>query len=264
MRRVSKELLNSLINVVEDWLDEGEEDDYDILTEGFTRVIGMYRENEKSWAEREVEIACKKEESAYKRLCYRSALKAYNNLQEDECLGSGIYRTVEILNKLIDRKPLTPIEDTDDAWSHIADTSGLRGEEVNYQCKRMTSLFKYVYPDGTVKYRDLYRAIGVMDFGEGETRWYNYLVNDIVDELYPITMPYAPADKPFKVYCEQFLYDKDNGGDYDTESIRYLIKPDGTRVDIYRYFAYKGNDFVEISQKEYYVRRDKARGKIND
>ena len=39
--------------------------------------------------------------------------------------------------------------------------SGLKGEERNYQCKRMSSLFKYVYADGTVKYRDVDRYHGV-------------------------------------------------------------------------------------------------------
>lgn len=305
MRKISEsmlqeereELWGSLIDVVEDWLEERgftpydfpnddrnfpmnpDEaiiygDDYDILADGFARVIGIDRDNvdgnEKSgmgfWAEKEVEIACKKEkpdrkdgEWDYGCACYESALKAYNSLLEDGHSGFSIGITKNILNRLIDCKPLTPIEDTDDVWNEIADISGLRGEVKNYQCKRMSSLCKYVYPDGTVKYRDLDRAIGVVDFGEGETRWYSGLVSDIVDELFPITMPYMPEDKSYEVYCEEFLYDKDNGRDYDTESIRYLIKPDGTRVNIYRYFAEKENGFVEISQKEYYARKEYAK-----
>lgn len=63
--------------------------------------------------------------------------------------------TKYILNRLIDGKPLTSIEDTEDVWSDITDLSGYRGEIVNYQCKRMSSLFKYVYSDGTVKYHDV-------------------------------------------------------------------------------------------------------------
>ena len=61
--------------------------------------------------------------------------------------------TKHILDRLIDGKVLTPIEDTPDIWNDCA-----RYEyEVGYfvqQCKRMSSLFKYIYDDGTVKYKD--------------------------------------------------------------------------------------------------------------
>ena len=115
-----------------------------------------------SWAEKEIEIACKRERSFwcknddwdYGCACYESALKAYKSLMEDGHSGFSIGMTKHILNSLIDGKPLTPIEDTPDVWSDISDISGLNGEVVNYQCKRMSSLFKYVYADGTVEYKD--------------------------------------------------------------------------------------------------------------
>ena len=115
-----------------------------------------------SWAEREVEIACKREapdrepgEWDYGCACYESALKAFNSLCEDGHSGFSIGMTKQILNRLIECKPLTSIEDTEDVWDNTTDFGGHRGEVANYQCKRMSSLFKYVYVDGSVKYRDV-------------------------------------------------------------------------------------------------------------
>ena len=134
------------------------------------RSIGSCREKSsmERWAENEVVIACRREkpdrkdgEWDYGCACYESALKAFGSLCEDGQSGFSIGLTKAILNRLINNKPLLPIEDTDEVWSDISDMSGLRGEERNYQCKRMSSLFKYVYADGTVKYRDVDRYHGV-------------------------------------------------------------------------------------------------------
>ena len=112
----------------------------------------------KGWAEREVQIACEREnpdrkegEWDYGCACYESALKAFNSLMEDGHSGMSIGFTIQILNRLIAGKPLTLIEDTDDVWEECALNN--RGC-TTYHCNRMYSLFKEVYPDGTVKYHD--------------------------------------------------------------------------------------------------------------
>ena len=81
----------------------------------------------KEWAKREVQIACKREnpdrkegEWDYGCACYESALKAFNSLMEDGHSGMSIGFTIQILNRLIAGKPLTPIEDTDDIWKECA------------------------------------------------------------------------------------------------------------------------------------------------
>lgn len=78
------------------------------------------------WAKKEVEIACKREnpdkkeeEFDYGCACYESALKAFESLCEDGHSGMSIGFTKNILNWLIDGKPLTPIEDTDYIWKEI-------------------------------------------------------------------------------------------------------------------------------------------------
>lgn len=222
----------------------------------------------KKWAEKEIEIACKREnpdrkegEWDYGCHCYESALKAFKSLLEDEHSGLSISITKNILNRLIDVKPLTPIEDTDDIWTlelidkHYTST---------YQCKRMSSLFKYVYSNGNLKYHDIDRVIGV-NIHEPKYAYHNNFINNIIDEMYPITMPYMPYDEPFRVYTEEFLVDKKHG-DFDTRVILYLTRPDGERVEINRYFREPESDieennayygWIEISKEEYEERKSR-------
>lgn len=215
------------------------------------------------WARKEVELACNREapdikpdEWDYGCACYESALKAYESLFEDGHSGMSISITKSILNRLLEGKPLTPIEDTDDAWAD--DRSRIRNDVKTLQCKRMSSLFKYVYSDGTIKYSDVNRMICV-DMDNPRLEYYSKLVRDIIDEMFPITMPYTPG-KPFRVFCKDFLADEKNW-DFDTVGVYYAIKEgiDGPEtIDIYRYFGEKNGKFVEIDAAEYQERENKS------
>ena len=229
------------------------------------RSIGSCREKSsiERWAENEVAIACCREkpdrkdgEWDYGCACYESALKAFHSLCEDGHSGFSIGLTKAILNRLINNKPLLPIEDTNEVWSDISDMSGLKGEECNYQRKRMSSLFKYVYADGTVKYRDVDRYHGV-NINCPDAPYHSGLIDTVMDELYPITMPYMPADRAYKVYTEEFLVDPKNG-DFDTVGILYVITPSLERVEINRYFKEAPNGFAEIDEAEYVKRKMKV------
>lgn len=213
----------------------------------------------KDWAEREVELACKKEnpdrkdgEWDYGCACYESALKAYKSLCEDGHSGFSIGVTKNILVRLIEHKPLTPIEDTDDIWNYVFDRE-CTGAKV-YQCKRMSSLFKEVLPDGTVTYNDTNSAY-MVTVGNPDVSWSNGLVRKIVNEKFPITMPYFPPMKAIRVVCEEFLTDRKNG-DYDTIGILYAVTPDGEKVDVNRFFGETNKGFVEISNEEYLKRKE--------
>lgn len=94
--------------------------------------------------------------------------------------------TQAILVRLLDGQPLTPIEDTDDVWNKCSRPKD--GPEV-YQCKRMSSLFKDIYADGTVKYNDVNSSYCVSIHDSNNTYSYG-LVRRIIDEMFPITMPY--------------------------------------------------------------------------
>ena len=209
------------------------------------------------WAKKEIELACvherrdsTKEENEwdYGCACYESALKAFNSLLEDGHSGASISLTKHVLVRLIEGKPLTPIEDTDDIWT-ILDTTA---DCTTYQCKRMTSLFKKVYSDGTIKYNDINGSYCVNINNSSDT-FHGGFIQNIIDEMFPITMPYWPG-KPIAVYCEDFLSDWNNG-DFDTIGIIYAIKPDGERIDIYRYFKESIRGWDEITVSEYKDRK---------
>lgn len=222
------------------------------------------------WAEREVAIACKREkpdreesEWDYGCACYESALKAFKSLMGDGHSGFSIGFTKQILNRLIDGNPLTPIEDTEDVWVDISSFGGLEEGHKEYQCKRMSSLFKDVYPDGTVNYTDVNR-FECIDVGDPNISYHSGLVNRTMNNYFPVTMPYFPS-KPYKVFCKDFLTDEKNG-DFDTVGILYCIRPDGERVDIFKFFKESDDGFVEITEKEYRERElmDKKRRGVDE
>lgn len=214
------------------------------------------------WAKKEIEIACKKEnpdrkegELDYGCACYESALKAFESLLEDGHSGTSIGFTKQILNRLIDGKPLTPIEDTDDVWNLC--TYQLKDYE-EYQCTRMSSLFKKIYPDGTIEYSDANRVIEI-DIRSGIS-WHNGFISNLIDEKYPIKMPYTPEH--YKVYAEDCLYDPKNG-DFDTMHVIKIKLPNGEYEFVNRYFKEDDNStgFIEINEDEYFERYSKRVGK---
>lgn len=218
------------------------------------------------WAKREVELACKREnpnrkpgEFDYGCACYESALKALNSLAEDGHSVFSMSITKQILNRLIDGKPLTPIEDTDDVWNYSYQTED--GTK-HYQCNRLFSLFKYVRPDGSVYYRDNDRFI-IIDIKNGNA-WCNGAVNKLMEEVIgPIAMPYIPKDEPYRVYREDFLYDPENG-DYDTVALLYYKTPDGERIELNIYLAEKNGDLVRISKGEYEERKSVSERRLTE
>ena len=163
-----------------------------------------------------------------------SALKAFNSLCGDGYSGMSIGFTRAILNRLILGKPLTAIADVPEVWNDVTSMGGPDSNvKERYQCNRMSSLFKDVMNDGTIKYSDIDRSVGIdlkngSSFGTG-------LITRLIDELYPITMPYYPNNDQYVVYCEDWLCNPDNG-DYDTFGIFYLRTPAGDRVDIDRFY----------------------------
>lgn len=208
-----------------------------------------------TWAEREVKLACEKEREKsnnpedwdYGCACYESALKAYKSLCDDGHSGFSFSITRQILDRLMAGEPLTPIEDTPDVWDQCF---RYKDGKTTYQCKRKSSLFKNIDTDGNVTYSDCdaFPCVNVND----KVTCHSGLVNKIMEELFPITMPYTPRGA-IKVYCDDILTDRKNG-DYDTVAIFYAVKPDGEKVEINRFFKAGDKDWVEISHGEYNAR----------
>ena len=219
------------------------------------------------WAERECRIACKrenpnydfdKEESFdYGCSCYKSALKAYKSLCEDGHSGTSWNITKNILMRLMDDMPLTPITEED-----FADGISLVSEDIlrksfglksDVQCSRMPGLFRKETLDGKVKYIDIDRAY----FINIDNPRLTYNSNtDFLDEMFPITLPYYPKKGKYKIYAQDFLVDEKEG-DFDTVGIFYMITPEGERIDLNIYKKYVGNEVIFISKEEYDERYEK-------
>lgn len=230
-----------------------------------------------NWAEQECRIACKKEtpdfnfdseDFDYGCSCYKSALKAYKSLCEDGHSGASFNFTRRILERLMEGQPLTPITDEDfkgegSIYSDEDLTSmGLKSE---IQCPRMSSLFRIETLDGKVSYSDNNRAYCINIEEPSDT--FSSAKDRVVDEFFPITMPYMPQKGKYKVYCQTFLTDKKNG-DFDTQAILYFITPDGKRIEVNRYQTEKDGKMVDITKEEYESllekRIDGLSGKVAD
>lgn len=230
--------------------------------------------NMKEWAKSEVKLACEREkkicaedgrpeDAGYGVACYKSALRAFNSLCKDGHSGFSIGMVRAILDRLIDGNPLTPIGDTPDIWEEaiVPDYADYK----RYQCRRMSSLFKKVYSNGEIKYSDVNR-IKFLEINNPTVVWHDGHIEKILDDLFPITMPYT-GDVEYFVYGEDFLMEP-GFNDYDTKGYFYIIKktPEGEeKIKFNRYFrealpsdneAFPG--WVEISRTTYNRRKKKA------
>lgn len=229
------------------------------------------------WAEQECRIACKKEnpdfnfdseDFDYGCSCYKSALKAYKSLCEDGHSGVSFDFTRRILERLMSGHPLTSITDEDFFIERPPEHSiendewlAKRGLKSEIQCPRMYSLFRTETLDGKVSYSDNNRAYCINIENPSDT--YFSAKDRVVDEFFPITMPYMPEKGRYKVYCQTFLTDRKNG-DFDTQAILYFITPDGKRVDVNRYQTEKDGKMIDITKEEYEALLEKRIDKLGD
>ena len=219
------------------------------------------------WAERECRLACKREnpnfdfddEKAwdYGCSCYKSALKAYKSLMDDGHSGTSFGFTKNILIRLMEGQPLTPITDEDffsvergtekflfDSEEYLKE----RGLKSDMQCPRMYSLFRRETLDGKVFYYDNDRAYFIDIEAPDNTfsSWCGFL-----DDMFPITMPYIPQKGKYKIYAQTFLTNEKHG-DFDTRAYLYVITPSGEKIDI-NLFQTESPDgkWIDIPKDEY-------------
>lgn len=157
------------------------------------------------WARHEIELAIKFDGSDYGRSCYLSALKAYESLMADNHSGFSFGLTKNILDRLTDSLPLTPINDIPEEWN---DVSMENKWPKQYQHKRRFSLFKHVEEDGSTDIFDMERwnCVDSSDphRGLGSLR----IVDRVMDDIYPIKFPYTP--EPSKLVIIKLLRDDDD------------------------------------------------------
>lgn len=193
--------------------------------------------NIKDWATREVELACKRERKSsgvpegewdYGCACYEAALKAYQVLIEEKH-NWGMTR--RILMRLLNGKPLTPIEEDAEIWDECGHSNK---DCISYQCNRMTSLFKDVYTDGTVKYSDVDRCYGI-EINQSVIAYNTRMIREIVDEMFPITMPYSPEEEKYEVASDTISVCSEDG-ELEMRAVLYIVDPEGNCIEVNRYF----------------------------
>lgn len=219
------------------------------------------------WAEKEILIAIKREQDGYKKEAeksgyksdinefssikslYESAFKAYRLLLKNGPSGMSWAFMASVLRRLMDHQPLTPLMGTDDEWVLASYSDTDDGREEMYQNARCSTVFKHVWTDGTITYSDANRTVCI-DANDGGCLGMG-LGSNFVDEMYPITFPYMPPRRPYRVIERVF---GKNGGprEYDTIGVLRLETPDG-RIELVNRFYKKDENgkFVRISKEEY-------------
>ena len=183
--------------------------------------------NRKEWANKEAKHVAKHVTMKYGNNipmteCYEmvvnEAVKLFNELEDLPHTEESKVMIKRFLSRLIEDKPLSPIEDGDDMWDEVGspfeeDT----GVEI-YINKRLRTLFKRV--DGNnVSYYDGNRVTCVNMLTDNNLTL--SFVEDFIDKHYPIEFPYFPTEK-YVVNVKLFLHD----GSY-IMNINHVIDPNG-------------------------------------
>lgn len=212
-----------------------------------------------NWAEREIAAACKRENPNwdgksfdYGCSCYQSALKAYKSLMSDGHSGFSFSMTRNILKKLLDNIPLSPITDNDffvDGVDFEESPEYLKeqGLKSNIQCPRRSSLFRQEDLEGNVKYININRCYCVNAESPFDT--FTSSTSNFIDELYPITMPYVPSSEQFKVYVREWLTDKTHG-DFDVVEVIGYKDQQGQWHDYSKFIYDDGDGLHEITNED--------------
>lgn len=122
------------------------------------------------------------------------------NILNDHDYGSiESYAAMKMVEKLLDREPLTAVTDESDQWKMY--DSLKPDDSVPFQHVRNTGLFKTYYKDGTMRITDIDR-VRYANVREDETdfSYVNSHLTRLIDEIYaPITFPYTSEKIRVKV-----------------------------------------------------------------
>lgn len=200
--------------------------------------IDLRVENEiKLWKEDLTKKSTYDDEYSYEFLCMDCAKDIYYELLRQGHSGTSINITMEFLKRLVDRKPLTALTDNEEEWGKTEYDIFKKGIKNKYYNRRYPALFKDVYEDGHIIYRDnnrvtCYDPIMETSFGMG-------IANLIYDEMNPIEMPYYPEKSDVTMEVFSFQYDKETAdkSDFDTIVVLDIIdKNSDKRTSVNRFF----------------------------
>lgn len=214
------------------------------------------------WARREVEIVLQQltqrhQITDYDRECYTAALEAFEFLCKQGHSGYSFTETFKILTRLCNRQPLCYINEDDFEQEGLGmdncnrEINGPLIGKTSYQCLRMPSLFKHVWEDGKVTYRDHDRILCIDSENINNTFYWGFAAQ-FVDQMFPITLPYMPMPgKHYRIYVTSFTTNS-----MDVCAINQIVEPSGNIVKVDRYFKFTDDEEwngrpVEITHDKY-------------
>ena len=214
------------------------------------------------WARREVEIVLQQltqrhQITNYDRECYTAALEAFEFLCKQGHSGYSFTETFKILTRLCNRQPLCYINEDDFEQEGLGmdncnrEINGPLIGKTSYQCLRMPSLFKHVWEDGKVTYRDHDRILCIDSENINNTFYWGFAAQ-FVDQMFPITLPYMPMPgKHYRIYVTSFTTNS-----MDVCAINQIVEPSGNIVKVDRYFKFTDDEewngrAVEITHDKY-------------
>ena len=214
------------------------------------------------WARREVEIVLQQltqrhQITNYDRECYTAALEAFEFLCKQGHSGYSFTETFKILTRLCNRQPLCYINEDDFEQEGLGmdncnrEINGPLIGKTSYQCLRMPSLFKHVWEDGKVTYRDHDRILCIDSENINNTFYWGFAAQ-FVDQMFPITLPYMPMPgKHYRIYVTSFTTNS-----MDVCAINQIVEPSGNIVKVDRYFKFTDDEEwngrpVEITHDKY-------------
>lgn len=224
--------------------------------------------NRKEWANKEAEYVAKYVTMKYGNNipmieCYEmvvnEAVKLFNELEDLPHTEESKVMIKRFLSRLIEDKPLSPIEDGNDMWDEVGVNTGEDSGVTLYIHKRLRTLYRKEVRDikkdvlTEKTYHDPTRVTCV-NITNGEEVTLSF-INDYVDEHFPIKFPYFPTDK-YVVEVLMFNHKNplENGGE-DTISIETIIDPDHRVTFPGAYYALnKKRYWRRIGSPEYYKR----------
>lgn len=231
----------------------------------------------KEWANKEAEHVTKYVTMKYGNNvpmteCYKmvvnEAVKIFNELEDLQHTEESKVMVKRFLSRLIEDKPLSPIEDRDDMWDEVGRHTGEDSEVTLYINKRLRTLYRRevrdIKKDVLIEktYHDPTR-ITCVNIINGK-KVISSLVNDYVDEYFPIKFPYFPTDK-YIVNVVMFNHKNhlEDGGE-DTICIKTVIDPDHNVITPYAYYALnEKRDWCKIHVSEYYKRANEYNKNIS-
>lgn len=146
-------------------------------------------------------------------------------------------------------RPIPPILNLLEEWMSVPNSNHINRDFELFQCRTLRSLFKYVYPNGRTAYSDL-GAYSCVDIDRPDDSHYSSRVQDIMDELNPITFPYTRTGA-IKVFCSSAIGDI-GAFHYDIFGVHHVIHPNGKTQMVDRYIRYTSTGQEELTVREFY------------